>query len=608
MCVDPRIRQRRATVFGGFVLAVALVLLTELFQLDIVQHNAFLAAADANAIRGLVLPAPRGLIVARGGQVLAGNQPSFAATYFDYGQTPPPGEAATLEKLLSLTPADMDQVRQAIRLNPAQPAVLKANLSPQEVTSVAQDLPHLPGVSVLPLASRYYPLGSITSSFLGYVQPSGAAAGLEAQYGRYLQGTPGMEEVEVNVAGQPVKTLSTQPPRRGDTLVLGIDYGLEKVAYEALVATLERIRTVFHKPARAGSLLVMDVHTGQILAMVSYPSVDPYLFVRGMTQAQYNQLIHPPPGAASPLLNYATQVQLPPGSTFKMATAIAGLEEGKITPSTELYGYAVFPYPPYPHNWTYPYSTGWNDLAKAIAQSCDSYFYMVGKMVGITNLMRWARALGFGRPTGVDLPGEYAGFLPSLGWYLSLDHFFPPAVNYYLGIGQAALEVTPIQLLQYVGAIANDGIGYRPHLAVKVVAPDGRVVWRYRPQVTVRVHLPASDWQAIHTGMHDATLPLSPYDTAATQFLGFPMAVAGKTGTAQIPAAPNTYDTYFVSFAPLDHPQIAVVAFVDRGEEGADTAYAVRDVYDYYFHLQDPSNPLPVPGLPGYTGTAHPAK
>jgi penicillin-binding protein 2 len=597
--MDRRRRDRRVTTFAVVVFLVIAVLLAQMAQLQIGEHSYFVQAANANAIRGLPLPAPRGLIVDDHGRVLAGDRPAFAATFFDYGKEPPPPEALELRHLVGIPIAEWRTAMQAIQADPSQPAVLRANLPPAVVTRVAENLAHLPGVSLLPLAARYYPLGSVASPIIGYATPGGSYAGLEAQYNRQLTGTPGEEEVEVNVAGQPVATLSTVPPKRGDTLVLSLDAGLQEIAYRALIAAIDQERRVFHQPARAGSLIVLDVHTGAVLALVSYPSYNPYLFVNGMSQAQYDALVNPPPNAAPALLNWATQVQLPPGSTFKMASAVAGLETHKITPQTEFYGYAVFPYPPYPHNWTYPVSTGWNDLVKAIAQSCDSYFYEVGRLTGITALMHWAAALGFGRPTGIDLPAEDAGLLPSRQYYIKQDGFFTPALDYSLAIGQGALEVTPIQLAQYTAALANDGVGFRPHLVSRIESPSGKVIWRYRPVRTIDVHLPAADWTAIHLGMHGTTSPASPYDTAAAAFAGFPLAVAGKTGTAQVPGFTSTYDTYFVSFAPLNDPQIAAVVFIDRGQEGANAAPAIRDVYDYYFHLKDPANPMPIAGLPG---------
>lgn len=603
--MDRRRRDRRVTTFAIVVLIVVIVLLGQMAQLQIGEHSSFLAAANANAIRGLPLPAPRGLIVDAKGNILAGDRPAFAATYFDYGSEPPAAEALTLRRLVGVSIGAWRSAMTAIQQNPSQPAILRANLPPAVVTRVAQDLAHLPGVSLLPLAARYYPYGSEMAAMIGYSTPSGTSAGLEAQYNKLLTGTPGEEEVEVNVAGQPVATLSTRPPKRGDTLVLSVDAKLQTIAERALVAVMAHERSVFHQPARAGSLMIMNVHTGAILAMVSYPSYNPMLFVNGMSQSQYQTLIHPPAGAAPPLLNYATQVQLPPGSTFKMAVGVSALESRTITPQTEFYGYAVFPDPPYPHNWTYPVSTGWNNLEKAIAQSCDSYFYEVGKITGITAMMHWAAALGFGRPTGIDLPSEDSGFLPSKAYYTKLDGgYYAPGLNYSLAIGQGAIEATPIQLLQYVAALANDGVGYAPHLAAEVRTPSGRVIRRYRPRQTIDIRLPAADWAAIHAGMNGVTLPTSPYDTAGSQFAGFPMAVGAKTGTAQVPGFKSTFDTYFVSFAPLQNPQIAAVVFVDRGQEGADAAPAIRDVYDYYFHLKDPSNPLPIAGLPGVGGPA----
>ncbi len=598
--MDRRRRDRRVTTFAIVVLFVVVLLLAQMAQLQIGEHSSFLAAADANAIRGLPLPAPRGLIVDDTGQVLAGDKPAFAATFFDYGKEPSVAESLTLRHLVGIPIASWRAAMTAIAADPSQPAILRADLPPTVVTRVAQDLAHLPGVSLLPLAERYYPYGSEMAAMIGYVTPAGSTAGLEAEYNTQLTGKPGEEEVEVNAAGQPVATLSTKAPTRGDTLVLSVNAKLQTIAQRALVAAMQAERSQFHQPARGGSLLVMNIHTGAILAMVSYPSFNPEEFVGGISEKEYQALINPPPGALPPLLNYATQVELPPGSTFKMAVAVGALEAHTITPSTEFYGYAVFPYPPYPHNWTYPVSTGWNDLTRAIAQSCDSYFYEVGRITGITTMMQWASRLGFGHPTGIDLPSEDSGFLPSKAYYTKIDGgYYAPGLNYSLAIGQGAVEVTPIQLLQYVAAVANDGVGYAPHLVQAIESPAGRVIERYRPKRTIDVQLPAADWAAIHAGMHGATLPTSPYDTAGSQFAGFPMAVGGKTGTAQVPGSTTSYDTYFVSFAPLNNPQIAAVVFIDRGQEGANASPAIRDVYDYYFHLKDPTNPMPIAGLPG---------
>ncbi len=598
--MDRRRRDRRVTTFAIVVLFVVVLLLAQMAQLQIGERSAFLKAANANTIRGLPLPAPRGLILDAKGRILAGDRPAFAVTYFDYGKEPPAGEAATLRHLVGVPAAAWRAAMQAIQSDPSQPAILRANLPGTVVTRVAEDLAHLPGVSLLPLAARYYPYGSEMAAVIGYATPAGTTAGLEAEYNRQLTGTPGQQEVEVNAAGQPVATLSTRPPERGDTLVLSLNAHLQTIAQRALIAVMANERRVFHQPAKAGSILVMNVHTGAILAMVSYPSYNPMLFVNGMSQSQYDALINPPAGGAPPLLNYATQVQLPPGSTFKMAVSVSALKAHTITPQTEFYGYAVFPYPPYPHNWTYPVSTGWNDLTKAIAQSCDTYFYEVGRITGITTMMHWASKLGFGHPTGVDLPGEYPGFLPSKAYYTKLDGgYYAPGLNYSLAIGQGAIEATPIQLLQYAAALANDGVAYAPHLVSEIKSPSGKVLMRYKPKRTVDVKLPAADWAAIHAGMHGATLPTSPYDTAGSEFAGFPMAIGAKTGTAQVPGSTSSYDTYFVSFAPLKNPQIAAVVFVERGQEGANASPAIRDVYDYYFHLADPTNPLPIPGLPG---------
>lgn len=586
---------------------VVLLLGGQLAQLQINEHASLAAAASANAIRGLPLPAPRGAIVDRNGALLAGNRAAFAATYFHFGSPPPRSEQMALEAALAMSPAEMAQVVGQINQQPSNPIVVKGNLTPLEITRVAQTLAKLPGVSLVPMAVRDYPLGSIAAPFLGYVTPVLNTTGLEQQYASSLVGQPGAQEVEVNVAGQPVRQLQTRPPVPGDTLVLSIDRGLQMVAYHALQADMARIRRMFSQPADAGGMVVMNVHTGQILAMVSVPSYNPNFFAQGITSAQYAQYANPPVGTPSSLLNYVTQAVDPPGSDFKMAIAVAALKSRRITPQSEFYGYAVFPSPPYPRNWTYPSSTGWNNLVDAIAQSCDSYFYAVGHLTGFDTMMYWARQLGFGAPTGIDLPGEVSFRLPTRQNY---PGGFYPSVDYSLAIGQGAIAVTPLQLVDYTAVLANGGALLRPSLVDRIISPSGHVVYRAHPFVRDRIDLPASDWQAIRSGMHGVTLPPwapggSAYDTAWSMFTGFPMAVAGKTGTAQVSNHSSTYDTYFVSFAPYHNPQIAVLAFVHHGEEGADTAWAVRDVYDYYFHLKDPTNPMPVPGLPKPSLSSH---
>jgi penicillin-binding protein 2 len=598
--LDRRHRDRRVTFYALFLLLAVLVMGGQLAQLQIRDHAAFAAQAAQNTIRGLSLPAPRGEIVSSDGVLLASNRPSFAATYFKFGELPSSAERAKLEQVLEMGSGALSQALKPVPQNPSNPVVLKSNLNAVEVSRLAQSLPDLPGVSLVPLAVRQYPMGSVAAPFIGYVTPAGTATGLEQEYNRYLQGTPGAEDVEVNVAGQPVKQLKTRPPVPGDTLHLSINAGLQNIASRALSADIALIRKNFGVPADAGGVVVMNVHTGQILAMVSYPSYNPNEFARGITAAQYAKYANANPPA---LLNWITQAMDPPGSDFKMVIAVAALETHKITPQSEFYGYAVYPYPPYPHNWTYPYSTGWNDLEMAIAQSCDSYFYAVGHLTGFDAMMYWAKKLGFGAPTGLDLPNEYSPTLPTKQNY---PGGFYPAIDYSLAIGQGAIDVTPLQLVDYVALLANRGKLLVPHLVNEITSPSGRVVKRFAPRVRDTVHLSAADWNAIQAGMHYVTVPGnapggSYDDTAGPQFAGFPLAVAGKTGTAQTTGYTNAYDTYFVSFAPYKNPQIAVVAFVHAGEEGADTAYAVRDIYDYYFHLNDPTNPMPIAGLPGVT-------
>jgi penicillin-binding protein 2 len=325
--------------------------------------------------------------------------------------------------------------------------------------------------------------------------------------------------------------------------------------------------------------------------MDSYPAYNPNWFAQGITPQELASLESNP---ESPFLNRATQIQEPPGSTFKMVTALAGLMSGAITLQTEIPGYPVYWYPPYPHNWV-PVWTGYNDVVKALAQSDDVFFYETGRRTGIDTIAKWAHLLGFGAPTGVDLPGEAPGLIPTKAYYEKQDGgAFYPALTYYVAIGQGAVQVTLIQLARYVAAVANDGKVWKPYLVERIIAPNGHVVKTFKPTLVRQLKVPKAFWTAIHTGMHGATIPGSipgPGGTAGFEFVNFPFAVAGKTGTAQL--ANRQPITYFVSFAPYKNPEIAVVATINSGGEGANVAPVAREIYDYYFHIHDPNPPFP---------------
>ena len=605
--MPPQFREKRLVFLAILSILLLGLLVARMGYLEFVQGSSLRSLGVALRVRVMPIQAPRGLILSSGGKRLASNMPSFSAEFFDLGQPLPPKELAHLASILQLTPKAIQTVVQDYKGQPYIPVTIKTDLTPKQITLIDEQRPDLPGVFVQAQPLRVYPLNDVGAHVIGYVQGVTAQelkdwkdprltqnsivgqSGLEYQYQKYLQGTDGGEEVEVDSFNKPVKVLGTKAPVPGDNLHTTLSLSLEKEAYRALVDDIQWQQTVLKQPARSGAVVVMNVHTGAVLAMASYPSFNPNWFAQGMTTAQAAQVFDP---TTDPLLNRAVSAMQPPGSTFKMATAIAALETGAITPSTLIQGLPRYWYPPYPWNWIRAY-TGWNDLAQAIGQSNDIFFYETGRLTGIDAIAKWASILGFGKPTGLDLPGEVSGLMPTKALYTKQNGAWFPGLVYDVAIGQGEDLATLIQLVDYVGAVAVDGVRYQPYLVQSITTPKGKTVYTHKPKVTSRVSLPAADWQAIHSGMDWATQP-GPIPgnggTAGPFFQGFPMQVAGKTGTAQVSGQPSI--TWFVSYGPAKNPQIAIAVQVAGGVEGAYAAPVARDLYDFYYHLKDPGNIL----------------
>lgn len=608
--MPPEERQRRSRYLGWGVVVFIATLVARLALLQVVDASQYARAAHENRIRLMPIVAARGSIVDRRGRVLVTSRPVFELTYFNLGKTPPPGEVKLLARILSSTPAQLDATIRAARALPYEPIVLDSDLTPAQYSRVSTDLPELPNVTVQAAPITSYPLGDIGAQVFGYVGAVSASelktlhdprltaqsivgkTGLEAYYERYLQGTDGGREIEVDSLGQPRRVLGTIPPRPGDTLQLFMSRHLERLAYTALNYQIRHLRKTFGSaaPASDGAVIVMGARTGQVLAMVSTPSFNPNLFAQGITESQWLRYVNNP---LDPLLNRAISAAYPPGSTYKMGVAISAWWAGTLTPTEEINCPAIFPHPPYPHNWV-PYSLGLITLPQAIAQSCDTFFYEVGRRTGMDRIAQGVRRLGFGRPTGIDLPGEVSGFVPTVKYERSINGgAFYPGLNYITAIGQGADLDTLVQLVDYAALLGNRGTLYRPEMVKAILSPSGKVIRRFKPVVRARIHLPAAMWDAIHLGMHGATVYNfmgPPGGTAGAQFVGFPMEVAGKTGTAQ--QLHRASRAFFISFAPYHHPVLAVAVMIQGGGEGADVSPVARDIYDWYFHLQDPTNPF----------------
>lgn len=605
----PEDRERKLAVLTVIGLILLLLVAGRLLDLSLVQGPTLAQMGDSYRLRVMPIPAARGKIYDRSGHLLVTNRPAFAAYYFSLGGPPKTLEASILAKDLDMTPAELQRAIRSFTGAPYIPVLLKSGLTAVELTRVKQDQGRLPGVFVNAIPLREDLLGSIGGQVIGYVSRISKVelqswkdprltgntivgqAGLELQYQKELQGTDGGQEVEVDALNRPVKVLGEMAPVPGDNLVLTLDESLEKTSVTALQQDMTLLQQTYgaKAPSRAGAVVVMDVHTGQILAMASLPSYDPNAFAGGISATDYQALATNP---ALPFLNRVIQVSYPPGSSYKMTVALAGLLSNSIPLNFTVQGQPRYWYPPFPKNWINAY-TGINNIVKALAQSNDIFFYEVGRLTGIDNIAKYAHMLGFGQLTGIDLPGEVPGLIPTEAYYIKKDGAFYPGLRYSVAIGQGADQVTIIQMVRYVAAVATDGLVYRPYLVDKVLSPTGKVISVTKPDLLGKVSAPQSYWDAIHQGMQDVTHPGTiPGNggTAGAAWVNFPMEVAGKTGTAQVPGAGAM--TFFVSYAPYNDPQIAVVVAVEGGAEGAMDAPVVRAIYDAYFHLNDPNPPF----------------
>ena len=581
--VEPRPRWSLRLVSAA-ALAVALisVLIFQLARLDVTDGPRLAALARSNSIRHVVLEADRGIIYDRHGVPLVANSPEWNLTVIPAGIRA--SELAELSSLVGLPEQGMAAQVLAARDGYA-PLTLKSNLTQAEELAVNERLPDLPGVYITVHAIRTYVDPLVFGHVLGYVGPIAAPelnrleaegyqpdemvgkVGVEAGLESYLRGSDGWADEEVDARGQVVKVIAMHQPTPGGAVFLTIDASLQRATAASLAAGLARDRKT------AGASVVVDPRTGEVLAMVSLPGYDTNLFTHGISQADYSRLLNDP---NRPLLNRAIAGQYAPGSTFKMVTATAGLQEGKITAQT------LLNCPPYVnvngwvyHNWA-SYSLGYMNVAKALATSCDTFFYQVAAMVGDLTLAKYARAYGFGAAKDIELPGVMPGLVPDRIWkqlQCGVPDLNSDACRWNegdtitFGIGQSYLLTTPLNQAVYVAALANGGRVLKPTLVASVRDIAGRSVLKTQTVVTDTVPAAPGNIMAVREGMREEIN--RPYNMNYWfRAAGVPADGGGKTGTAQWGGSGLDLPTHawFVFFAPYAQPEIALSVFVERGE------------------------------------------
>lgn len=591
---EQRLIRWRVIIVGAGVTLLLGLLVLRLAQLQIVSYSHFSTLSQNNRVRMEALPPPRGLILDRNGVVLAENRPAYQLELIPEQVPDLEDTLRRLGELIEFDDAALERFQRGLRRQRKfQPAVVKFNLSDEEIAAFAVNRHLFPGVEVQARPARHYPHGASLAHVLGYmgridenalrsidVRNYAASthigkAGIERRYEAELHGRVGYQQVEANVQGRVLRVLEQQSPIPGKDLRLTLDLRLQKFAE----STLE---------GRSGAIVAMDPRNGEVLAMVSWPSFDPNLFLHGIRADTYSALLDDP---GRPLFNRVLAGQYPPGSTLKPALGLGGLELGLIVPSRSIYSPGYFSLPNQTRrfrDWTYH---GWVNLDRAIAQSSDVYFYDLGHRMGIDRMAEVYRMFGLGQQTGIDLLGERAGLVPTREWKQGAHgQAWFPGETLIAAIGQGYMLATPLQLASVASTLAMRGHRVRPRLLADS-GGSGKDDGNQPPPVTVTHE---RYWD-------DVLIPMEhvmhkPNGTAFSTGRTSSYRIAGKTGTAQVfgLAPDQKYDesqipehlrdhALFVGFAPAEDPRIAVSVIVENGGSGGRVAAPVaRRVMDYW--------------------------
>ncbi|HFC8465495.1 TPA: penicillin-binding protein 2 [Neisseria subflava] len=596
----------------AFILIVIFfsILLARFFYLQVTQHNEFSGQASSNRITLIPTPPVRGEIVDINGVPLAKNYPIFSLEVIPSrieGKMEDVIEA--LKKYVDITPTDLKRFkkyRESYRKFENIP--LKLRLTDEEAARLSVHLREFKGVEVNSRTFREYPYGKLTSHFLGYIgrisdkdkemlEEEGLTAlyrgsthigksGLEKYYEHQLHGVPGYQEVEKDAYGNIVRVLKNVPSKMGQTLRLGMDIRMQQEADRIL-------------GDRRGALVAINPQDGTVSAFVSKPSFDSNLFIDGIDSDTWKMLND---DWKKPLINRVTQGLYPPGSTFKPFMGMALLESGKITQNTII---------PAPGAWSIPGSRhifrdsvrsghGSANLSKAIQVSSDTFFYRLGYEMGIDKASPYLAQFGFGQKTGIDLPSEYAGVLPSREWKAKrfAKSSDPTAKEWRAGemvsvsIGQGYNAYTPLQMAHATASLANDGVVHQPHLVKEVLDFDARKITRINPNPERQIPFKADNFEYVKRAMEKV---LKPGGTAHRIGGGLAYTMGGKTGTAQVVQIKQggRYNAaalreqhrdhaWFISFAPLEKPEIAIAVILENGGWGVYAAPLAREMTDFY--------------------------
>jgi penicillin-binding protein 2 len=592
----------RIAVLGGIALALFGVLFFRLWNLQILSGDKYLADAKNNRTRSFKVIAPRGEILGREGKVLVDNR-SALALQVNTSKLPENSgeERAELARIGALVHMNLRQVQSKIseeeKVAAGAPVTLRQDVGFDLVAYVEENQLKFPGVAVQRVFVRHYPHGALAAHVLGSVgevseeeleeargkglEPGEMVGkgGVETTYDNYLRGKPGLTRIQVNALGEPTPggQLVEVPPTPGENLKLSIDPAVQEAGESALASR-----------GLPGAFISMDVHSGQILALGSSPTFEPSALTPPMTQAQVNELIRNE--TTAPLLDRATEGEYPTGSTFKLITALAALENGVITPNSVINDPGQLCLGEECFKNAEGAAYGALTLVPALEVSDDVFFYTLGlDMAKSGELQQWAHQLGIGRPTGIDIPVNTNGLLPTRHWRDRLfkegetERPWSAGDNIQLATGQGDLQTNPLQMAVAYAALGNGGTIVTPHVGMEIEDAAGRVLKEFDPGPRRHVQIDPATRSVILEGLHDAAQ--NPSGTSHMIFESFPIAVAGKTGTAERPG--HADQSWYAVLAPYPNPRIVTVVTIEEGGFGAESAApAAKEILEAFFRHQ----------------------
>ena len=596
---EEKVSALRLTAVQYVVLFIFLLLAYGLWRLQVMHSDEYALLAEKNRVRNVPILAPRGKILDREGRVIVDNYPSFSALLLRDSTRDLNADADAIAKGLHL---NSEEVRQRIRhfssMPQYQPIFLKEDITPDELAFIEAHKNELPELETIMAHRRLYPRNGFMAHLIGYVgevtedmlnQPQFelynpgdvvGVSGVEKQYNSILMGKNGSRRALVNSHGREVGRLDETPAEPGKQLKLTVDLDLQIAAEEAL-------------EGKNGAVVAMNPRNGEILAMVSRPTFDPNDFAVKISRDEWNKLVDDPD---HPLLNKAIQAQLAPGSVFKIIMATAGLQEGIAQDLHVNCGGGATFYGRYFKCWIAArhQTHGLVDIRKGIYQSCDVFFYTLAEKLGIDRIAKYATALGLGQKTGIDLPQEVSGVMPSEEWKIrNFKQKWYAGETISVGIGQGAIATTPIQMARAIAGIASGGVLHRPHVINPTDLP-ANIVPASDAQDEVRIPLDQQNWEIITDAMADVVSPIG--TGAASQVKGID--IAGKTGSAQ--TISNTLKAklgafgkanfkdngWFVGVEPRRNPEIVVCALFEEGEHVSLAAHVASQVIKAYVEKQ----------------------